>query len=110
MLAIVERLEPRRGGPWSDSQWPDFTESPCVRSGGQAFAQARVTPDDIDVWGIYDSFTYTALATLEGLGVCKKGEAGDFVSDGKLRPGQVDTRTRFLPRSMQGYKARNSML
>jgi acetyl-CoA acetyltransferase len=71
----------------SMSQWPDFTESPCVRSGAAAFRQAGVTVDDIDVWEIYDSFTYTVLATLEGLGVCPPGEGGAFVGDGKLRPG-----------------------
>lgn len=71
----------------SMSQWTDFTESPCVKSGAAAFGAAGVTPNDIDVWNLYDSFTYTVLATLEGLGVCGKGEGGDFVSDGRLRPG-----------------------
>jgi len=69
------------------SEWPDFTESPCVRSGQQAFERAGVTPDDIDVCELYDSFTSTVLLTLEGLGFCKKGEGGPFVEDGKLRVG-----------------------
>jgi acetyl-CoA acetyltransferase len=69
------------------SEWPDFTESPCVRSGQQAFERAGVTPDDIDVCQIYDAFTSMVLLTLEGLGFCKKGEGGDFVSDGRLRLG-----------------------
>jgi acetyl-CoA acetyltransferase len=71
----------------SMSQWEDFTESPCARSGAAAFGQAGVSPADVDVWALYDSFTYTVLATLEGLGVCKKGEGGSFVEDGRLRPG-----------------------
>jgi acetyl-CoA acetyltransferase len=69
------------------SEWPDFTESPCVRSGKKAFAQAGVTPDDIDVVEVYDSFTLTVLLTLEGLGFCKKGEGGPFVEGGTLRVG-----------------------
>ncbi len=69
------------------SEWPDFTESPCVRSGQQAFETAGVTPDDIDVCELYDSFTSTVLVTLEGLGFCTKGEGGSFVADGKLRVG-----------------------
>jgi len=69
------------------SEWEDFTESPCVRSGRKAFDQAGVTPDDIDVVEVYDSFTLTVLLTLEGLGFCKKGEGGPFVEDGKLRVG-----------------------
>lgn len=69
------------------SQWEDFTETSCVRSGRDAFGRAGVTPTDIDVCQIYDSFTYTVLVTLEGLGFCAKGEGGPFVADGKLRLG-----------------------
>jgi acetyl-CoA acetyltransferase len=69
------------------SEWPDFTESPCVRSGKLAFERAGVTPADIDVCQLYDSFTITVLETIEGLGFCKKGEGGGFVEDGKLRLG-----------------------
>ena len=69
------------------SEWADFTESPCVKSGRTAFASAGVTPADIDVCEVYDSFTSTVLLTLEGLGFCKKGEGGAFVEDGRLRVG-----------------------
>jgi acetyl-CoA acetyltransferase len=69
------------------SEWPDFTESPCVRSGQQAFERAGVTADDIDVCQLYDAFTSMVVFTLEGLGFCKKGEGGPFVEDGKLRVG-----------------------
>ena len=69
------------------SEWTDFTESPCAVSGPQAFAQAGVTPDDIDLCQVYDSFTGTVLITLEGLGFCKKGEGGPFIAEGRLRPG-----------------------
>lgn len=69
------------------SEWADLTESPCVRSGQQAFERAGVIPDDIDVCELYDSFTSTVLLTLEGLGFCQKGEGGSFVEDGKLRVG-----------------------
>ena len=69
------------------SEWEDFTESPCVRSGADAFGRAGVTPDDIDVCELYDAFTGMVLLTLEGLGFSKKGEGGPFVADGKLRVG-----------------------
>ncbi len=69
------------------SDWEDFTESPCVRSGGQAFRRAGVKPSEIDVCQIYDAFTSMVLLTLEGLGFCPKGEGGAFVEDGKLRVG-----------------------
>ena len=69
------------------SEWDDFTESPCVRSGQLAFARAGVTPDDIDTAQVYDAFTPMVILTLEGLGFCKKGEGGAFVEDGRLRVG-----------------------
>jgi acetyl-CoA acetyltransferase len=69
------------------SEWLDFTESPCVRSGQKAFGTAGVTPADIDVVQVYDSFTLTVLLTLESLGFCKKGEGGSFVESGTLRVG-----------------------
>lgn len=69
------------------SEWKDFTDSPCVRSGRDAFGRAGVSPADIDVCEIYDSFTPTVLMTLEGLGFCPKGEGGAFVANGRLRVG-----------------------
>jgi acetyl-CoA acetyltransferase len=69
------------------SEWEDFTTSPCVRSGADAFGRAGVTPDEIDVCQLYDAFTGMVLLTLEGLGFCKKGEGGPFVENGALRVG-----------------------
>jgi acetyl-CoA acetyltransferase len=69
------------------SEWEDFTESPCMRSGADAFGRAGVTPDDIDTCQLYDAFTGMVLLTLEGLGFCKKGDGGPFVEDGRLRVG-----------------------
>jgi acetyl-CoA acetyltransferase len=69
------------------SEWEDFTESPCVRSGKLAFERAGITPEDIDTAQVYDAFTPMVILTLEGLGFCKKGEGGSFVEDGKLRVG-----------------------
>jgi acetyl-CoA acetyltransferase len=69
------------------SEWPDFTESPAVRSGRDAFARAGVTPDDIDCCQLYDAFTPMVLLTLEALGFCAKGDGGPFVADGRLRVG-----------------------
>jgi acetyl-CoA acetyltransferase len=69
------------------SEWEDFTEAPAAISGPLAFERAGLTPDDVDVCEIYDAFTSMVLLSLEGLGFCKKGEAGPFVEDGKLRVG-----------------------
>jgi acetyl-CoA acetyltransferase len=53
----------------------------------QAFAQAGISRDDIDMLQLYDCYTYTVLVTLEDYGFCPKGEGGAFVEDGKLAPG-----------------------
>ena len=63
----------------------DLTYTGAVWSGPAAFAEAGVTPADIDYASIYDSFTITVLAAIEDLGFCAKGEGGAFVSDGALQ-------------------------
>lgn len=71
----------------SMSHWDDFTRSAAAVSGPRAFARAGVTPADIDVCQLYDSFTSTVLLTVEDLGFCAKGEGGQFLESGALRPG-----------------------
>lgn len=65
----------------------DILASGAVKSGAAAFAEAGVTPADIQYAGIYDSFTITVLVQLENLGFCAPGEGGRFVSDGNLIAG-----------------------
>ena len=48
---------------------------------------AGVGPQDIQVTGAYDAFTFTTLLQLEDYGFCKKGEGGDYVSSGIMRLG-----------------------
>ena len=69
------------------SQMPDLTVTPGSVSGPAAFATAGLTPDDVDVVQLYDSFTITVLLALEDLGFCKKGEGGPFAGGGALAPG-----------------------
>ncbi len=72
---------------WQVAQCPDLTVTPGLVSGREAFGMAGVTPSEIDVFQPYDNFTHAVLLYLEDLGFCAKGEAGDFVADGRLRPG-----------------------
>lgn len=65
----------------------DLTYSAAAWSGPLAFAEAGVTPADIQYASLYDSFTITVLMQLEDLGFCKKGEGGRFVMDGNLISG-----------------------
>ena len=66
---------------------PDLTMTGAQQSGAKAFAMAGVTPAEIDVTEIYDSFTVTVLLTLEALGYCKPGEGGAFVEGQRTAPG-----------------------
>jgi acetyl-CoA acetyltransferase len=76
------------------SEWPDFTESPCVRSGRLAFGRAGLRPEDMDIAQIYDAFTPMVILSLEGLGFCAKGEGGAFVEGGTMRvDGTLPTNT-----------------
>ncbi|MCH8007797.1 MAG: hypothetical protein IIC91_02930 [Chloroflexi bacterium] len=63
----------------------DITTSAAAQSAPTAFGEAGVTPDEIEIAMIYDSFTITVLTLLEDLGFCKKGEGGAYVEGGKLR-------------------------
>ncbi len=72
---------------WNISQMGDFTTTAAAKCGPAAFAQAGVTPADIDTVQIYDSFTITVLLLLEDLGFCPKGEGGRFVEGGTLKLG-----------------------
>lgn len=68
--------------------YPDLVTTGASRSGPAAFAEAGVTPRDIQYASIYDNFTIMVIAQLEDLGFCKKGEGGRFVQDGGLISGQ----------------------
>ncbi len=65
----------------------DLSFSGAAWSGPRAFAEAGVTPADIQYASIYDSFTITVLMQLEDLGFCAKGQGGRFVADGNLIAG-----------------------
>ncbi|HYA68720.1 MAG TPA: acetyl-CoA acetyltransferase [Acidimicrobiales bacterium] len=66
------------------SAMPDLTSTAAAISGPAAFARAGITPGDVDVAQLYDSFTITVVLTVEDLGFCAKGEGGAFVESGGL--------------------------
>jgi acetyl-CoA acetyltransferase len=64
-----------------------FDALPAARCGPEAFARAGITAADVDVALLYDCFTIVVLMQLEDYGFCEKGEAGEFVADGRIGPG-----------------------
>ena len=67
--------------------WDGLLTTGARQSGALAFAEAGVTPADIQYASIYDSFTIPVLLQLEDLGFCAKGQGGRFVQDGNLISG-----------------------
>lgn len=65
----------------------NILESGAIQTGKEAFAEASVTPQDIQYVSLYDSFTITVLIQLENLGFCAPGQGGRFVTDGGLISG-----------------------
>ena len=63
----------------------DLTHTGAVWSGPRAFAEAGLTPADVDYASIYDSFTITVVQTIEDLGFCAKGQGGPFAAEGNLQ-------------------------
>lgn len=50
----------------------------------RVYAQAGVTPSEVDCLQVYDNFTPTILFSLEGFGFCPRGKSGDWVRDGRV--------------------------
>ena len=69
------------------SMMPSMTSLIARETGPKALERAGITHDDIDLTMIYDSFTYTVMLTLEGLGFCGPGEAADLVANQRTAPG-----------------------
>ena len=75
--------------PRTDFHW---AHGPISRVAGYyakdiVFGQAGIGPEDVDVTGSYDAFTFTTMLQLEEYGFCKKGEGGAYVSSGIIELG-----------------------
>ena len=57
----------------------------AVGAGRRLFAQAGVTPADVDVAMIVDPFTVAVPLALEQYGFCERGAGGSFIANGDTR-------------------------
>lgn len=69
------------------SQSADLLTTPAAISAPRAFADAGLTPADVDVSEIYDCFTISMLLQLEDTGLVAKGEGAALAATGALGPG-----------------------
>ena len=66
-----------------DMTTPEIT----VRGAKQAYEEAGIGPDDVDVAEVHDAFTIAELLYYEALGFCDKGDAARLLEDGETSIG-----------------------
>jgi len=83
-----------RGRPSWD-QFDDLTTMAMRDAGAMLWRRTGLRPADVDVAELYDGFSFLAMAWLEALGFCGKGESGSFVEGGTriARDGELPLNT-----------------
>lgn len=69
------------------SQNKDITRFGWAQAAREAFEEAGIGPEDIDVAEIYDSYPIFQLICFEELGFCERGQAGEIFLKGDTWPG-----------------------
>ncbi len=59
----------------------------AFHAGRKAYAQAGITPADVDVAEVHDATSFCELYQMEMLGFCAEGQGGPFVAAGETGPG-----------------------
>jgi acetyl-CoA C-acetyltransferase len=65
----------------------DITRFGWKKASEEAFKQAGIKCEDVDLVELYDSYPVMPLIQLEELGFCERGKAGKFVYEGHTWPG-----------------------
>ena len=66
-----------------DMTSPEIT----VRGARQAYEEAAIGPEDVDVAEVHDAFTIAELLYYEALGFCDRGDAAGLLEDGETSLG-----------------------
>ena len=91
----VEAIGSAFYGRPSWDQFDDLTTMALRDAASMMWERTDLRPADVDVAGLYDGFSFIALAWLEALGFCPKGEGGRFIEDGTTiaRDGEIPLNT-----------------
>jgi acetyl-CoA acetyltransferase len=85
ILSVVGRCsKPRTDDAY---QFGPISRSAPVQAAELLWGNAGLGPEDVDLTGSYDAFSYGALIQLEDWGFCAKGEGGAYVGDGRIALG-----------------------
>jgi acetyl-CoA acetyltransferase len=66
--------------------WADYSRNYTSWLAPRLYRAAGLGPADIQFAEIYDCFSSTVMMALEGLGLCGRGESGEFARSGGTRP------------------------
>jgi acetyl-CoA acetyltransferase len=81
---------------------------PITRQGGWyggriVFRNAGLEPEDIQLTGCYDAFTFTPVLLFEGFGFCDLGQGGEYVSSGVIDLGGARPNNTSGGQLCEGY-------
>lgn len=66
------------------AQKRDFTSFRAVKiSANEAYSQAKINIQDVDIVEVHDCFTIAELIAMEDLGFCKPGESKNYLREGR---------------------------
>lgn len=82
---LVGSSNSHSGAGWST--WDDPTAMYSRTAGPLLWERTGLAPSDMDFACMYDCFTYTVMATMEGFGFCEKGQVGPFFAEGRATYG-----------------------
>lgn len=80
------RVEAMSGALHTRDSWDqldDLTRYSAEACGARLWSRTDYKPKDVDMAQLYDGFSFLSLLWLEGLGFCGRGEAAEFVGDGR---------------------------
>lgn len=67
------------------SERENLTSFKATKTAAQrAYAEAKITPRDLDIVEVHDCFTISELIALEDLGLCEPGQASELVKNGEI--------------------------
>lgn len=78
----IEAIGTAVHGRTSYDQWEDMTTMMARDAAAHLWSRTDLRCGDVDFAQLYDGFSFFALAWLEALGFCERGEAGPFVDGG----------------------------